>query len=87
MDKIFLKILHFLKTISDLGETYEIDHTHVFDILLLMVGKDVDVKQLKQISKRVILETTEGDKHKVSLEEFLNSLDEAVVGLKMSVGY
>ena len=52
-----------------------------------MVGTNVDEKQLKQISEKVILETTNGQKHKVTLDEFLEAIDHEVVGVKMSAGY
>jgi hypothetical protein len=52
-----------------------------------MVGSAVEESQLKQIAKRVLLETTGGMRHKIEPEDLMRALDMEIVGVKMSAGY
>ena len=52
-----------------------------------MVGSAVEESQLKQIAKRVLLETTGGMRHTIEPEDLLRALDMEIVGVKMSAGY
>ena len=71
----------------DFHEKNELHENEIFEILLLMVGSAVEESQLKQIAKRVLLETTGGMTPKIEPDDLLRALDMEIVGVKMSAGY
>jgi hypothetical protein len=71
----------------DFNDKSELHENEIYEILLLMVGSAVEESQLKQIAKRVLLETTGGMRHKIEPEDLMRALDMEIVGVKMSAGY